>query len=66
MFKVRSGDTLKIPPNMDHGQAAAPGYGMWYLWVVRHLPNLPYAGFEHDPTHAWMLDPAQQGWSPKP
>ncbi len=65
VFKVRSGDTLKIPPNIDHGQVAAAGYAMWYLWVVRHLPKLPYVGFEHDPAHAWMLDPAQQGWRPK-
>jgi 5-deoxy-glucuronate isomerase len=64
VFKVRHGDTLCIPAGATHAQAAAPGYGMWYLWVVRHLPGAPYRGFDYEPEHAWMLDPAQQGWEP--
>jgi 5-deoxy-glucuronate isomerase len=65
VFKVRSGDTLRIPGGESHAQVAAPGYGMWYLWVVRHLPGAPYTGFAFDPEHAWMLDPAERGWAPR-
>jgi 5-deoxy-glucuronate isomerase len=64
VFKVRHYDTLKIPPGRTHAQAAAPGYGMWYLWVVRHLEGRPYTGFTYEPEHRWLLDPAQQGWLP--
>ena len=65
VYKVRHGDTALIPGGLDHSQVSAPGYGMYYLWVIRHLPGKPYQGFEFTPEHKWLLDPAQQGWSPK-
>lgn len=65
VFKVRHGDTLCIRGGLDHAQVAAPGYGMYYLWVVRHLPRRPYRGFTFTPEHRWLLDPAEQGWQPK-
>jgi 5-deoxy-glucuronate isomerase len=64
VFKVRHGDTVSIPGGLDHAQVSAPGYGMYYLWIVRHLPRRPYKGFEFTPAHTWLLDPAQQGWLP--
>lgn len=63
--KVRSGDTLRIPPGLSHAQVAAAGYAMWYLWVVRHLDDAPYAGFQTEADHAWALDPSRQGWRPR-
>ena len=66
MFKVRQHDTLKILARQDHAQVAAPGYGMYYLWIVRHLAGDPYTGFEFSPEHTWMLDPKEQGWEPGP
>lgn len=62
VFKVRTGDTVVIPPGRDHAQVSAPGYGMYYLWMIRHLPGNPYTGFTFTPEHQWTLDPAQQGW----
>lgn len=64
VFKVRHGDTVSIPGGLDHAQVSAPGYGMYYLWIVRHLPRRPYKGFTFTPEHKWLLDPAQQGWQP--
>jgi len=64
VLKVRAHDTLCIPPGRTHAQAAAPGYGMWYLWVVRHLERAPYTGFATEPEHAWILDASLQGWRP--
>jgi 5-deoxy-glucuronate isomerase len=63
---VRQGDTTKIPGGLDHAQVSAPGYGMYYLWIVRHLPRRPYKGFTFTPAHTWLLDPARQGWQPAP
>lgn len=64
VFKVRNHDTLRIPGMNDHAQVAAPGYAMYYLWIVRHLEGLPYTGFEFTPDHAWVLDPKASIWEP--
>lgn len=64
VFKVRHGDTTTIPGGLDHAQVSAPGYGMYYLWVVRHLPRRPYKGFTFTREHTWLLDPKNQGWQP--
>jgi 5-deoxy-glucuronate isomerase len=64
IVKVRHGDTVVIPPGRDHAQVSAPGYGMYYLWMIRHLPGNPYTGFTFAEEHRWALDPAQQGWRP--
>jgi 5-deoxy-glucuronate isomerase len=64
VYKVRSHDTVKILDGVSHAQVSAPGYGMWYLWVVRHRPGDRYTGFTYTPDHAWVLDPARQGWQP--
>lgn len=65
ILKVRAHDTVSIPPGLDHAQVSAPGYGMYYLWMIRHLPGNPYTGFTFTDAHKWTLDPAQQGWRPR-
>lgn len=30
-----------------HPQAAAPGYAMWYSWMIRHLPDNPLDTTQH-------------------
>jgi 5-deoxy-glucuronate isomerase len=62
VYKIKSNDTIKIVGGMDHSQVAAPGYGMYYLWIVRHLPDNPYLGFEFTEEHRWILNPENQGW----
>jgi 5-deoxy-glucuronate isomerase len=61
---VRAFDTLRIAAQQDHAQVAAPGYAMYYLWIVRHLENNAYSGFEYSPEHVWMLDPNAEIWQP--
>lgn len=65
VLKVGQYDSIKIMGGEDHAQVSAPGYGMYYLWIVRHLDQRPYRGFEFAPEHQWMLDPKNQGWRPK-
>lgn len=62
VHRVMSGDTTVIPGGLDHAQVSAPGYGMYYLWIVRHLPDNPYRGFTVTPEHAWLLNSRRQGW----
>jgi 5-deoxy-glucuronate isomerase len=64
VLKVRAYDTVFIPPGLDHAQVSAPGYGMYYLWIIRHLPGNPYTGFTFAKEHQWTLNPVKQGWHP--
>lgn len=53
IFKVQQYDTYKILDENDHAQAAAPGYGMYYLWVIRHLEDQRYDQPEFTEEHSW-------------
>lgn len=63
-LKIRHNDAVKILNNADHIQTTAPGYAMWYLWIIRHLPGNPYKGFEYNPKHEWILDLKAKIWKP--
>jgi 5-deoxy-glucuronate isomerase len=62
VLKVRNRDTIKISAGLDHAQVAAPGCAMWYLWVIRHLPEARYSVPEVAEENRWMLD--AKTWSP--
>ena len=64
VVKVRQFDTVRIPAGHDHAQCAAPGYGMYYSWVIRHLPGAPYVGPEFTAEHAWTLRKDAEFWWP--
>ncbi len=65
VMKVRHGDTLRILRGVDHPQCAAPGYAMYYAWVIRHLPGARYVGPEFNPEHTWTMDEEAPAWWPK-
>ena len=56
VFKIRQFDTLTIVDEQTHAQVSAPGYGMYYLWAIRHLPNDPYSVPTFVDEHAWTKD----------
>jgi 5-deoxy-glucuronate isomerase len=60
--QVRHLDTLLIPPGLDHPQVAAPGYALYYLWVIRHLDGERYVTPEFTKEHAWVMDPGARIW----
>lgn len=64
VFKVHDGDTVCIPPGEDHAQCAAPGYGMYYSWVIRHLPDDPYTVPDFTEAHAWTMGKDASYWWP--
>ncbi len=64
VVKVREYDTVCIPAGHDHAQCAAPGYGMYYAWVIRHLPGRPYTVPEFAPEHAWTMQRDAPFWWP--
>jgi len=65
VLKVRNNDTVKILDLNDHAQCAAPGYGMYYSWVIRHLPDDRYSVPEFTEEHRWIMQPDCQYWQPK-
>lgn len=56
VFKVKHYDTYKIAAQHDHAQVAAPGYGMYYIWVIRHLVDQPYLTPDFTEAHSWTKD----------
>lgn len=66
VFKVRQYDTVRILPGHDHAQCAAPGYGMYYSWVIRHLPGNPYTVPDFTPEHAWTMERGAKFWELAP
>jgi 5-dehydro-2-deoxygluconokinase len=53
VFKVKQFDTYKILDNNDHSQVSAPGYGMYYIWVIRHLDDQIYKMPTFTDEHNW-------------
>jgi 5-deoxy-glucuronate isomerase len=55
-------DTCIIPPNLVHPQVAAPGYAMYFLWVIRHLDSNPYIKPDFEEQHIWAGEPDAKIW----
>ncbi len=66
VVKIQQFDTLKILYELDHPHVAAPGYGMYYIWVIRHLEDNPYMVPEFVKEHAWSQkeDANRRVWQP--
>lgn len=56
MLKVTHQSTVKIIRDEVHPQTAAPGYAMYYLWVIRHLDDNPYITPVFVPEHTWVTE----------
>ncbi len=65
VHKVRQYDTVKIFDGYDHAQCAAPGYGMYYSWAIRHLPDNPYTVPEFTEEHRWTMADDAEVWQPE-
>ncbi len=55
-YKVNDKDFCAIPGGEMHPQATAPGYRMYYVWMIRHLDGNPWTDREFDPKHVWLLE----------
>jgi 5-deoxy-glucuronate isomerase len=64
---VCSGDTSLIVPGDTHSQVAAPGYAMYYVWMIAHLENdrwLPTTRYFRE-QHKWLLEENVSIWPEK-
>jgi len=56
-YKVNNNSVALIPGGYVHPQNAAPGYAMYYVWMIRHLPNHPWRKDRiTESKHEWLLD----------
>ncbi len=62
---LQENDTVLIPPGVDHPQVSAPGYGMYFIWTIRHLEDNPYLGPVFVPEHLWPGEPGAVIWPDK-
>jgi 5-deoxy-glucuronate isomerase len=61
-FLLRHCDTVLIHPGEDHPQVAAPGYAMYYIWLIRHLEGERYDTPEFTREHRWVTEPNAKIW----
>ncbi len=59
---LEQNDTVLILPELVHPQVAAPGYAMYFLWVIRHLEGNPYIRPTFEEKHLWVEDPKAVIW----
>ena len=62
VVKVHSNDTVLIAPGLTHPQCTPPGYALWYLWGIRHLPGNPYGTPTFVPEHLWVQEKDAPYW----
>jgi 5-deoxy-glucuronate isomerase len=61
-YVLRNRDTVIITPGAVHPHAAAPGYAMFYIWVIRHLEGNRYGTPTFVPEHTWVTEPKAKIW----
>jgi len=64
-YILRERDTILIRDGEDHPQVTAPGYAMWYLWVIRHLEDDRYGTPTFTEAHRWVTAADAPIWEPK-
>jgi 5-deoxy-glucuronate isomerase len=68
VVKIKCNDTVKILHDATHPQTTAPGYAMYYLWLIRHMDGNPYKSPEYpvfEPQHLWVTDKNAKIWPDK-
>ena len=62
---IRDRSAALIPGGLDHPQASAPGYAMYFCWMIRHLPGDPWRDRIMNPDHDWLNQKDVPVWPEK-
>lgn len=65
VLKVKNDDTVEILNDASHPQVSAPGYAMYYIWVIHHLEGNPYITPTFEPEHLWVMNEDAVIWPAK-
>ncbi|QKE72888.1 5-deoxy-glucuronate isomerase [Arthrobacter citreus] len=64
-YRVEHNSYITIPGKLDHPQTTAPGYAMYFCWMIRHLKYHPWTDRIIEEEHKWLLDPNVKIWPEK-
>lgn len=64
-YRVEHNSFITIPGDLDHPQATAPGYAMYFCWMIRHLDENPWTERIMEKEHEWLLEPNAKIWPQK-
>jgi 5-deoxy-glucuronate isomerase len=64
-YRVEHNSYITIPGGLDHPQSTAPGYAMYFCWMIRHLENDPWTDRIMEKEHEWLLDSNAKIWPEK-
>lgn len=65
IFKIKNNSALMIKGEVIHPQATAPGYAMYYCWMIRHLEKKPWITRDEDKSHSWLNEENPVIWTEK-
>lgn len=65
VYKVKDYSYLVVDEYLDHPQVTAPGYAMYYFWIIRHVEGNPWTGAANVSCHEWLLQPDCKIWPMK-
>lgn len=65
LYLAKDYSYLLIEDPLVHPQAAAPGYAMYYFWVIRHFENDPWIKPTELDEHQWLNEPEVKIWPEK-
>ena len=63
--KLEQNGAAFITEGHVHPHATAPGYAIWYIWIIRHLEGNPYITPTFLPEHLWVTDEKATFWPDK-
>lgn len=64
-YKITDESFASIKGGVVHPQTSAPGYAMYYCWMIRHLENNPWTDRIDDKDHSWLWDKDAKIWPEK-
>lgn len=53
---IKDGSVGCFPGGLNHPQVTAPGYPMYTVWMIRHLPGNPWIDRVDDERYMWLND----------
>ncbi|MBE6091309.1 MAG: 5-deoxy-glucuronate isomerase [Clostridium beijerinckii] len=61
-YKILDNSFATITGGDVHPQTSAPGYAMYYCWMIRHLENNPWKDRIDVDEHKWLWDKNAKIW----
>ncbi|MEG0050874.1 MAG: 5-deoxy-glucuronate isomerase [Terrisporobacter sp.] len=61
-YKIVDNSFSAIPGGLVHPQTSAPGYAMYYCWMIRHFEKNPWTERVDLEEHKWLLEKDVKIW----